>query len=1005
MGIETARDRDGLVRLIVAAAGYGKSAALEIACPADGLVAPATSLLDGDLPAVSFLGVDDVDRLDAHDQPRLAHRLGQVPPSVTLMLASRTPVAAAALAQLRGPVFRSGPADLALGEYRVARVLEEEYAIDDPEAASAVVEATDGWPALVHFAGDVLRRDPTADIVEHLARAGSGCAGWVDAHVAALLPPGTASLLGTLFRLGPAVPGVMTALVDAVPGPRATDPEAVLRELEETGLVVRRPGLDRSGPPTVVPVVGACLADRAAAVPGEVLERVARAYEEEGLWLSALRAWTTAGDERAVIALATEHGRLLARGGHPDEVAELLAAATDPSVLLVRAEALRLAGDTEAGRRILRPLLEQSRGTDLPPGLATCLAGCLYTEGDHRAALAALDRVPDVGAGSGIVRVEWLAARAQVLSMLGGRGAAADVAAQALREAVEDGTPGALAAAHLAASRVSTGTRKELHLDRALRHAVEAGDLATAAGVRVNQAHLLLAGARFLEAARVGREAVRLCTLAGGSGRLPAAMHNLGEALMRIGDYGEAAWQYRRGAAVSSRLGAGRAGLGLLGIGEIHRELGRDEQARAAYGEAVDLATATGELQVLVPALAGLARLEAGHGDDRAMATATRAVELATPALLPFALLGLGWTAVSLEQWPVARDAVERAVRESRDQAAADLLAESLELAAVVETDPHRSRMRLNEALSIWSAGGATPACARVQVELGRLVGADATARATARDAANTLRRLGVPESRVLHGAGSSDRAIRVRVLGRFRVSVQGRVVPLQKWRSRQARTLLKVLVAHRGRPVSRERLCELLWPDDDPVRTPHRLSVLLSTVRTVLDPDKAWPAEQFVASDGRGLWLNLDTVSVDVEDYLTDADEAASLLQEGRAEAALLVLADLDRRHPGQALEDEADEAWAAPLREEVRIAQLRTLRRLATTLGRLGRAAQAQDTLVRLLTIEPFDEQVHRLLVRSLAGSGRHGEAERAFDRWREAMIMIGAPPPERGPRLTDV
>ena len=74
-------------------------------------------------------------------------------------------------------------------------------------------------------------------------------------------------------------------------------------------------------------------------------------------------------------------------------------------------------------------------------------------------------------------------------------------------------------------------------------------------------------------------------------------------------------------------------------------------------------------------------------------------------------------------------------------------------------------------------------------------------------------------------------------MLGGFEVRVGGEPVPLPAWRSRQARTLVKVLASRRGRPVTRDSLCELIWPDDDPAKTGHRLSVLLATVRGVLDP------------------------------------------------------------------------------------------------------------------------------------------------------------------------
>ncbi|RAG31769.1 hypothetical protein DN554_30515, partial [Burkholderia multivorans] len=68
---------------------------------------------------------------------------------------------------------------------------------------------------------------------------------------------------------------------------------------------------------------------------------------------------------------------------------------------------------------------------------------------------------------------------------------------------------------------------------------------------------------------------------------------------------------------------------------------------------------------------------------------------------------------------------------------------------------------------------------------------------------------------------------------------------------------------------------CELLWPDDDETRTAHRLSVLLSVVRSVLDPDRAWPADHFIAADLAGLSLDLTHVSVDVEHLLADAAHA----------------------------------------------------------------------------------------------------------------------------------
>lgn len=200
---------------------------------------------------------------------------------------------------------------------------------------------------------------------------------------------------------------------------------------------------------------------------------------------------------------------------------------------------------------------------------------------------------------------------------------------------------------------------------------------------------------------------------------------------------------------------------------------------------------------------------------------------------------------------------------------------------------------------------------------------------------------------------------------------------------------------------MTRARLCDVLWPNDDPARTGHRLSVLLATVRGVLDPAKAWPPDRFVAADQHGVRLNLAAVALDADLLLRDAAHAATLLERGEEDRAREVLAHVDALYRGEAFEDETDE-WADALREEVRAAWMRSVRRLATLQSRGGRGAEVLGILVRLLAVDPYDEQVHRRLVTTLVRAGRHGEARRAFERWHRSMAEIDAPTPDPGALL---
>jgi len=85
--------------------------------------------------------------------------------------------------------------------------------------------------------------------------------------------------------------------------------------------------------------------------------------------------------------------------------------------------------------------------------------------------------------------------------------------------------------------------------------------------------------------------------------------------------------------------------------------------------------------------------------------------------------------------------------------------------------------------------------------------------------------------------------------------------------------------------------------------------------------------------------------------------------------------------------------------LREQARAAYVAALRMLAQAHRAARDPSGAVGCLLRLLENDRYDEPAHRLLVRTLAAVGQHGEARRAFGRYRDAMIEIGVRPPDAG------
>src|SRR6266511_3307976 len=132
---------------------------------------------------------------------------------------------------------------------------------------------------------------------------------------------------------------------------------------------------------------------------------------------------------------------------------------------------------------------------------------------------------------------------------------------------------------------------------------------------------------------------------------------------------------------------------------------------------------------------------------------------------------------------------------------------------------------------------------------------------------------------------------VAVRCLGAFRVLRAGQPVPVAAWQSKKARTLLKILVARRGRATTRDYLMEVLWPEEPVEVVIRRLSVALATARAVLDPDKRHPPDHFIVADKDALRLLLENLPVDVERFLALADEGLACHREGRLDAARAAL------------------------------------------------------------------------------------------------------------------
>lgn len=214
---------------------------------------------------------------------------------------------------------------------------------------------------------------------------------------------------------------------------------------------------------------------------------------------------------------------------------------------------------------------------------------------------------------------------------------------------------------------------------------------------------------------------------------------------------------------------------------------------------------------------------------------------------------------------------------------------------------------------------------------------------------------------------GAARPQVRIVTLGRFAAEIDGREVPLAHWGSRLARQLCKRLVVARGWPVSRQELCDLMWPDEPRrERLGARLSVQLSGVRRVLRGG--------VIADRDRVRLDLGEVDTDLEALLSAEDDTSVVDQD-----------------TGELLPDDLDEPWTWDARAQVQAHVAAATRRVCRDRFAAGRFADAVPLATRLLELDPYDEGSHLLLIRSLDHAGAAGAALRARESYASAMAEL--------------
>ncbi len=905
----------------------------------------------------------------------------QAPATVHLLVASRTALPFPTQ-RMTDEVLSLTGADLRFDRAELSQVLQD--VLGDDAETDRVRRLTGGWPAAVRLAAAVLARHPAPERAAQLQRLTSQ-GGAVVAELARQVLETETDQMRRLSQLMAPYDGFCAELAETL---GCHDPATTLADLAARGIVVRL-GFDRFQYYAFPRLLRDFLRQQLPLSEGErpVLMRAAATwFEENGQVEGALRCLMDLRDGAGTARVLREHGLALFaanRGARVAAAFEVLSPADlDPALN-------ELTGLVQEARGEVTGALASYRAASrdaLTSRLAWRTGTLLYQQGELEEALRIL-AVPDLpSTADDAILLAW---RATVLWARGevDQARAAGVPALALAERLGDDR--ALAATHTALGLLAaqSGDREanREHYEIALVHAERAGDLTHVIRIRNNLgSHLLEEGE--LEAALAQLEvAIDLAEAGGHRFYLSLALANRGEVRLHLGQLDAATVDLETALEIERSAATKHTSSALVHLGHVYRHRGYATLSRRSYEDAIAAGRETGDVNLLVPALSGLAQLLRDSDAELARQLAEEALSFDQGLGRVGALLAAGWVALAAGRDDEAGMLAREALREAdlrRDRLGR---AEALHLTVQVEADGPAEDPRLTEAAGLVDQTGAQVWRARIgltqarrlpvltaqpriaQIEqLARSLGA----RALADEAAALSRELDRARG---HGH------LEIRTLGGFRLRRDGQLVGPSGWPDESARALLKRLAVRSRAPWSMSDLARSLAPG----AAVEDVKKAVTEARLVLDLQQRFGEQHFVRVIGD--LVELQNVDVDVHLFL---DESAR----GLARSDRDLLRSAEARYGGEVLEEHPGEQWVLALREEARGRYVEVSRALATEALHSGDPEAAGRYGRRILERDPYDEQAHVVLVAALHAQGRQPEARRSYTAYVQRLEELG-------------
>jgi len=228
--------------------------------------------------------------------------------------------------------------------------------------------------------------------------------------------------------------------------------------------------------------------------------------------------------------------------------------------------------------------------------------------------------------------------------------------------------------------------------------------------------------------------------------------------------------------------------------------------------------------------------------------------------------------------------------------------------------------------------------------------------------------------------------SLKVYLFGKFRVFQGEQEVPDKRWKSKKAQMIFKYLLYHRQKGyLKKDVLMELLWPEDDPVKTAKRFHVALASMRKTLEPEitRGTPSA-YILRSGDAYRIDIrDEGYVDIDNFKNELKLAKKTKDSEESTDHLLKAEAIYRDN---FLEEDLYVQWCDEERERFKEEYLQLLEEIIKYYHVKKSYKKCIGYVKKYLLMDKYAEDIYQLLMTYYSQTGNKAMVKRTFKKCKD-------------------